>query len=280
MIRATSPGFNASVSGLAIYLDNWAVIELAKHNRSRRKRFIRALQTGRADLVFSVTNAAEVIGPQGQSREAVRAFLDGIGPHWFPVELDANEVVRREQSGAEPAKCCISEDFLKHYWVARMRANPSISRKAEVFHLGAILDWLGPQRESIRATSAKLGDALVERIDGYRIEYDRNPLWLDQNFQVVPFNPFRRARFTYDNLIRTLILEAKSCPLEKNDGLDFCHAVMGSAFASFATLDTKWKRRVESLPKPNGLAPIYGPLQLDQMVMDIEHALGQLRATR
>jgi hypothetical protein len=155
MIRITSSGFDVSISGLAIYLDNCAVIELAKHNRSRRKRFIRALQTGKADLMFSVTNAAEITGPQGKSREAVGTFLDAIGLHWFPVELAADTVVRREQSGLDPAKCCVSEDFLKHYWAARTRANPSISRKAEVFHLGAIFDWLGPQRDSIRETSRR-----------------------------------------------------------------------------------------------------------------------------
>jgi hypothetical protein len=82
--------------------------------------------------------------------------------------------------------------------------------------------------------------------------------------------------FTYVNLIRTLIVEAKSRPLEKNDGLDFCHAVIGSAFSSFASLDTKWKRRVELLPK-NRLALIYGPQQLDQMVNDIERGLRSAR---
>ena len=278
MIRATASGFSASVGGLAIYLDNWALIDLAKHARSRRKRFIRALRTGKADLMFSVTNAAEITGPQGKSREAVRAFLDAIGLHWFPVELAADTVVRREQNGLDPAKCCISEDFLKHYWAVRTRANQSISRKVEVFHLGAILDWLGPQRESIRETSAKLGNALIERINGYRVEYEQNRMWLDRQFPVSHFNRFRPATFAYNNLIRMLVLESKSRPLEENDGLDFCHAVIGSAYSSFATLDTKWKRRVESLPKPHGLAQIYGPQRLDQMVTDIELTLKQVAA--
>jgi hypothetical protein len=275
MITATTSGFDLTTNGLAIYLDNWAINDLAEHARSRRKRFIRALRTGRADLVFSVTNAAEVTGPLGPSRDAVRAFLDQIGPHWFPVELDCNEVVRREQSGAEAAKCCVSEDFLKYYWAARTRESPSISRSAEAFHLGAILDWLGPQRETIRETSAKLGAALIEKIRGYRIQYVQNPMWLDRNFPARQFNHCGRARFTYDNLVRILILEATSRPLKKNDGLDFCHAVIGIAFASFATLDTKWERRIKCLPA-NRLAPIYGPHHLDKMVVDIEDAVRQL----
>lgn len=45
---------------------------------------------------------------------------------------------------------------------------------------------------------------------------------------------------------------------------------MGSAFASVATLDKHWKRRIERLPKPNQLAHIYYEPELDTMVSDIE----------
>jgi hypothetical protein len=56
--------------------------------------------------------------------------------------------------------------------------------------------------------------------------------------------------------------------LKKGDGSDFCHAVMASAFATAATLDKHWKRRVEGLPKPNQLARIYYQPELDKMVAD------------
>jgi hypothetical protein len=45
---------------------------------------------------------------------------------------------------------------------------------------------------------------------------------------------------------------------------------MASTFASFATLDKHWKRRIEGLPRPNGLARIYSGTELDAMVADIE----------
>ena len=89
------PVFNATTSGLAIYLDNFALISLAKGDPSRRQRFLDVVHTG-ADLLFSLTNAAEVTGPQGRSLEAVRTFLDQVGPHWFPVELDPFVVTKRE----------------------------------------------------------------------------------------------------------------------------------------------------------------------------------------
>jgi hypothetical protein len=280
MIRATTSCFNVTVSGLAIYLDNWAVINLAKGDRSRRKRFIDALCTGGADLMFSVANAAELIGPQGDSRDAVRAFLDEVGPHWFPVELNPTEVVQRELRGADPSKCCVSREFFMDYWTVRTKDYTPGSGKvidpSEVFRLGAILDWVGPQSESIRKRSADLDDALIKKINGYRVEFERNPPWLDQKFPILAFSSSKPAMFTYISLVRTMIVEAKSYQLKKNDGLDFCHAVMASAFASVATLDKAWKRRIERLPA-NSLAHVYDPSQLDQMVTDIELALRQRR---
>jgi len=52
--------------------------------------------------------------------------------------------------------------------------------------------------------------------------------------------------------------------------MDFCHAVMGCAFASFTTLDTTWKRRIASLPRPNGLARILFTHTARPNVTDIE----------
>ncbi|MEE9159866.1 MAG: hypothetical protein V3U60_15965 [Gammaproteobacteria bacterium] len=276
--------FTATVSGLAIYLDNFALISLAKGDPLRRKRFVDAVRTG-SDLLFSVTNAAELTGPQGRSLEAVRTFLDQVGRHWFPVELDPFEVANRELKGATVAESCVSKDFMKQFFTDRTSGySPDSGRVIDLsehfFRLGAVLDWLGPQRESIRKGTATLDAALIKKISEYRAKFERDPLWLDQKFPVLPFNPSKPATFTYVNLVRTMIVDAKAYKLKKGDGLDFCHAVMASAFASVATLDKHWKHRVEHLPKPNGLARIYYQPELDKMVTDIEFWLKQGEAPR
>ena len=288
MIRATSGSdgplltFNATVSGLAIYLDNFSLICLAKDDPSRRKRFVDALRNS-GDLLFSVTNAAELAGPKGRSLDAVRTFLDELGPHWFPVELDPLVVVNRELAGEGPAKSCISTDFLKQYFTYRVTGySPKSGKVIELsdhfFRLGAVVDWVGPQHESIRKGAATFDAALIDRINGYRAKFERDSPWLDRRFPALPFNASQPATFTYVNLVRTLIVEAKAYRLKKGDGLDFCHAVMASAFASVATLDKHWKRRVEGLPKPNRLAGIYYQQELDKMVTDIEVWLKQSEA--
>jgi hypothetical protein len=235
--------------------------------------------------LFSITNAAELTGPQGGSLVAVRAFLDEVGPHWFPVELDPFEVANRELTGATAAESCVSKDFMKQYFAHRTSGDsPGSGRVIDLserfFRLGAVLDWLGPQRESIRETAAALDTALINKISGYQGELERDPRWLDRHSPALPFHPSKPAIFTYVNLVRTLIVDAKAYQLKKGDGVDFCHAVMASAFASVATLDRHWKRRIEGLPKPNGLARIYYQPELDKMVTDIEVCLKQAGAPR
>ena len=264
--------FNASLTGLAVYLDNFAIIDIAKGDPLRRQRFISALHSG-AELLFSVSNAVELTGPQGDSLAAVRIMLDEVGPHWFPVELDTIEVVKREQNGASPSESCLSENFIKDFFKVRLSNFPRgeiVCLSDDFFPLGAVLDWVGPQRDSIRAGTTKIADKLAEVVAHFRAKYERDPDSLNQRFPVTPFDPLRRATCVYVNLIRTLILESKSQPLRRNDGLDFCHTVLAAAFANVAALDKQWKRRVNNLPRPNQFATIYYAPELDKMVSDIE----------
>ncbi|MFZ1005806.1 MAG: hypothetical protein WAN65_03150 [Candidatus Sulfotelmatobacter sp.] len=105
-------------------------------------------------------------------------------------------------------------------------------------------------------------------------EYRKDPGWLDAKLPELPFMVGRPATYVYGNLLRLLVREAKGWTIMQNDGIDFGHAVIGTAYASIATLDKHWKRRVEAiLPKPNKLARIYYQPQLDKMVQDIERFL-------
>jgi len=279
MIRAVS-SFNgplitlkASVSGPVIHLDNWAIGELAEGDASRRRRFINAMHSGGMDLLFSVTNAAEISGPRGKSADSVRAFLDEIGSRWFPARLDPIEVVKRELKGESPGSVCADENFLKSCVADRMRGYTHGSGKVidlsdDFFRLGPLVDRLGPQRESIRRTSAQCDELLRNQMSKVREMSKRDALWLDKNFPRVPFHSSRPAYFVFLNLLRIMAVEGGS--VKPGDWMDFCHAVMACAFASFATLDKRWKRRVEALPKPNGLARIYSARELDAMVVDME----------
>jgi hypothetical protein len=89
-------GMRASLNGLTVFLDNFAIIGLAKGDPDRRRRFIATLNRG-VDVLFSVSNAAELSGPQGDSFITIREFVDEIGTHWFPVEFSPYECIKRGQ---------------------------------------------------------------------------------------------------------------------------------------------------------------------------------------
>jgi len=112
--------FNASVSGLTLYLDSFAVIELAKKDASRRQRLVTLFQSGSLELLFSVTNAAELSALKGRSLVLVKAFLDEIGPHWIPAELNPFLVVERELKGEKLP--FLSEQIMKDYFTQRAQS--------------------------------------------------------------------------------------------------------------------------------------------------------------
>ena len=70
---------HASIGGLAVFLDTFAIKELARGNSSLGKRFIAAVHRG-AEVLFSVSNAAELSGPQGVSFLEMRDFLNKNRP--------------------------------------------------------------------------------------------------------------------------------------------------------------------------------------------------------
>jgi hypothetical protein len=273
---------HASIRGMAIYLDTFAVIGLAKDDQKRRQRFLDTLHSG-ADVLFSVSTVAELSRLPSHAIELVRSFLNDIGPHWFPVELDATKVINREKELSRTGVACLSQQFVNDYFRVRMQdlaSRPIISLSDDCARLGPVLDWVTPQRDSIRKGTSDMDDALIKKISGYRSQHELDASWLDRTFQELSYDSVPPATFVYVNLIRSLILEAKSYQLKKNDGLDFCHTVIGSAFASVATLDKQWKRRVANLPKPNRSAPVFCANQLDTMVALLESEVKAMRQTQ
>jgi len=273
------PHFIAESTGpVAVYLDNDCLIELAKGPPPPRDRFLEALRTG-GTLLFSFANAAELAGPQGASADAVRGFLSAIGARWIPLEMDPRTVMDRERQGSkDPA---VSLSFIEGYFKQRaFEASPDgrtiVDLSADrFFDLGAIINWVARMRARIRSWAQELDDTLRSELQTLRAAYERDPGSLDRILPPMAFDRARPATFVWVHLLRTLIIEAKAYHFKKNDGVDLCHAVVAGAYASIATLDKHWKRRVNSLLKPNQVAPILYRPELDQFVQLFEQVVAR-----
>ena len=279
MIRFTSengkPVCIAEVKDrFGVYLDNHSIIDLAKGDASRRERFVHSLRRG-GTLLFSLTNAAELAGPQGASAPAIRSFLNSVGPYWVPLELNPWRVVEREREGPVE-RAPISECFMEAYFQQRAYdLSPEGSKVLDLspesfFCLGAVLDWPQEDRNRILRDGDEIDQALRERLEQLRGDYEKDPPSLDRLLPPVPFDQHQPATFVWVHLQRMLVVEAKAFQFKDNDGLDFCHAVLAAAYGSLATLDKQWKRRVENLPQPNLLARIYYGRELDALVALLE----------
>jgi hypothetical protein len=288
MIKATcgaagEPTFESTVNGIPIYLDTFAITALAKGDTSLRQRFVAALHNG-ADLLFSIANGIEISGAQGASALAIKTFLDELGPHWFPVEFNPHVVMEHEKAGLDPSRCCLAKELLRAYFANRTSEHRPGSGKVidlseQFFRLGLFVDWLGPQRDDSLQRSRVFDAEVITLIGKLRVKHKRNPGWLDRVMPQPQFHPRLAATFSFNCLIRELIRNP-GFQMKKGDGMDFCHAVMASSFATFATLDKQWKRRVENFPKPNRAARIYYEPELGTMVADIEAALEQIKNSR
>ena len=257
-----------------VYLDTDSLIDLAKGSECRRQRFLRALREG-GDLLFSLTNALEIAGTAGDTAAAIRNFLDGVGPHWTPLELNPWKVVRREAAGISD-QAAVSETFMEAYFRERTydlspEGRTVLNLSADsFFRLGSVLDWVQEHRDDIRRNAVEIDRMFCSLLKQLRDDYDKNPSALAREAPSLPFDHRRPATFVLTQLLRMLVLQAKAFQCKKNDGLDFCHAVLASAYGSLITLDKHWKRRVENLPWQGHRPKVYYRPQVDELVDELE----------
>ena len=184
-------------------------------------------------------------------------------------------VADREQVGVPRERSPIAERFVKSYVEQRMsdfsaHGTGIIDLSDTFFDLSAVAEWARTDRDCIRAEAVEADCAvkrLIERI-GNACGTDRAVL--DERFPPVRYDPLRPACFALRHLLRTLVIERKAFQLKDGDAADLCHAVIGTAYGSIATLDRQWKRRVEGLPHPNGLACPFYRRQIDELVDTFE----------
>jgi hypothetical protein len=256
------PVIVAKLEGVAVYVDNWASIELANGDPKRRERFVKALKSC-GSLMFSFTNSIELGEAERQPAERVRTFLDEIGAHWIPIELNPWTVMDREVAGRTNPTPCISTRFIETFTQDRMyEQSPGGSKVVDLspddfFKLTSVMKWANATKDDTRKNTDEIDATLIRRVTEEYAEYKKDARHLDKAFPNEPYSKRMPSRFALLQLLRLLTTELKQFRLKKGDGRDFCHAAIGAAYGSIAALDKQWKRRVEALPKPNGLAHIY-----------------------
>ena len=260
--------------GWLVYLDNDAVIELSKGDQARKASFVESIRSPYSELLFSFANFIEAGGPEGDSADAVRAFLESIGPNWVPLEMNPWTVAERERAASHETTPCISTDLIRNYVKKRTHETEEpgklISLDSESFwRLDVVLDWEREDHDRTIDDSNKLDAAFLEAVEQLRLETADDPSSLDRKYPAAPLKRDQPATYVLTNIMRALATN-KGDTLKSHDGFDLCHAVMGVAYGTIATLDKQWKKRVtEAMPSMSGLARLYYRPEVDRLVADL-----------
>lgn len=275
----------AKLQGVAVYLDNWAIIELGNGDARRRKRFVDSLRSC-GSLLFSFTNSIELAEAEGEPATRVRAFLDEIGNHWIPLELNPFKVRDRENGQPGGTSPCVSTVFLETFMKDRLyELSPEGSKIVDLspeslFKLTSVMTWSNEAKIEIRSGAEAIDATVMSMVAEEYSALQKEPQRLDEIWPPLPYSPRLAGTFALHHLLRMVVAELKQRALKTGDGRDLCHAVLGAAFGSIAALDKHWKRRVEALPHPNNLARIYYGPELDEMVNVLEAAAAVAAARR
>jgi hypothetical protein len=192
----------------------------------------------------------------------------------------------REVAGQTNPTPCISTLFIETFTQDRMyEQSPQGSKLVDLsaenfFKLTSVMKWANAKKDETRKNTEEIDATLIKRVTEEHAEYKKEAARLDKVWPNESYSKKMPARFALLQLLRLLTRELKQFTLKKGDGRDLCHAAIGTAYGSIAALDKQWKRRVEALPTPNGLARVYSPNELDQFVTDLETASKQTEARR
>ena len=217
------PVIIAKLEGVAVYLDNWAIIELANGDAKLRERFVTALKAC-GSLLFSFTNSIELGEAEGEPANRVRTFLDEIGAHWIPIELNPWTVMDREVGSQTQPTPCISMLFIEAFVKDRMyEQSPEGSRVVDLspesfFKLTSVMKWANAKKEGTRKGTDEIDQALIKRVADDYVRYGKDPWHLDNAIPNERYSKEMPTRFALLQLLRLLVGESKQFTLKKGDG--------------------------------------------------------------
>jgi hypothetical protein len=168
---------DAKTRGFCVYLDTWALLDLARGLESRQQRVTDSIRQG-GTLLFSFANALEIGDLSGASSDAVQNLLNSIGQYWFPLEMNPWKVAEREKEGfvlsAPFADSLMKTFFQKRAHDLSSNENELLNLSESFFSLGSVLNWVKENKEKAQTDKGRLDQALEDRIKRMRAEYDND----------------------------------------------------------------------------------------------------------
>lgn len=246
-----------------VYLDQCALNILAK-DQSLGDRLISASTDKAGTLYLSITHmlTTGALDPRRTTYTQLRDFLDRIGPHWSVLESDAPTVIEREKQGVRAPQQ--DSEILKEIFRAPLNGRvPSAALAIEILiDTSELTDKYRDLNEEHKA-------AMKDMFERARRSYRSDPT-AKRNLdgKIYTWSPDRPpTEFIYGTLMHETI---KAGTFANNDGPDFEHAAVSTAYSDFVVLDTKWAERLGGMALPPRAAKVYAVTALDRFLGDFE----------
>ena len=241
-----------------IYLDHCALRHLSDSHLSRSK--IIGVFRKKGTLLFSWTNVLEVSENSGASLKAIQSFLSEIGEHWFPIEWNAFEVIRREESFTSGNNNpCLASGFLEAYYPYISDGPLSLSTVCDLTQDSEINSVCRQHLECVKEETRK---TLIY----WRSEDQKNgdvPKHFDPNCPTVYMvEGFRQ------------LIQKETFNIHENDAIDFLHATVPIAYGDFVLLDKHWADLVQKLKLPPDRVKVYSLKHVEEFLENLERFEG------
>ena len=241
-----------------IYLDHWALRCLSS-NGSFRERFIECFKKY-GTLLFSWTNVLEVSENSGASLDAIQSFLSEIGEQWFPIEWNAFEVIRQEESFTSgDNNPFLASGFLEAYYPYISDGPLSLSTVCDLTQDSEINSVCRQHLEYVKAETRK---TLIY----WRSE---DPKSGDVSKH---FDPNRPTVYMVEGFRQ--LIQKETFNIHENDAIDFLHATVPIAYGDFVLLDKRWADLARKLKLPPDRVKVYSRRCIEKFLENLERFEG------
>lgn len=235
--RAGSIGMRQEARPPVVYLDQWALMDLAEGAAGRLSN---ALARRGGTLAISGVHILECakVGSVG-TRESVERLLDAVCPNLCFLEAKAGTVIGREDlrsRGQLEGGAQFDNEFLDVF-VLRGRAGREYSGLSAEGLLAAFLTPEGI--EIANRGRERIAESFQDELDQWRTRYTTDAR-VRRSAHEVPKGPPQPAptRHLYLELMHSLVRDR--IRMTPNDWFDFAHAVVPVAYCDIVLLDRRW----------------------------------------
>ena len=237
---ASGPVLRMMRTSPSAYLDTCGLREIAE-TPALFARFTQLLREKHGTLVLSHHSVGELAGQDPRHAHAVGKLVDAVAPQLYFLRAEPSQVFLEEiEVGKGTRRDSPDGDIQSAMNIARViQASGGQCGWGTPYHTIELVERVENLSQKCRAYGLR---AVADMVALYKQLEQKEPHYLHARRRR------KQPRWATKALVRTLLRSYASNPKQtprSNDGIDFMHAVVPSAYCNFVVLDGPWSQRVQ-----------------------------------